>query len=134
MKGITSLSLFLLIAACGSDNKTNNNPDAAKVADAAADAAPATLGPAPTLAMPCTDTEADVYTLPTGLPAMSDAHRGDVVRCATTESLSKSKIDSQIAAYNVGFMGTTTVPSVSGFWSWRIAYRSERNTVGATRA
>jgi len=132
MKGITSLSLFLLIAACGSDNK--NNPDAAKAADAAADAPPATLGPAPTLAMPCTDAEADVYTLPTGLPAMSDAHRGDVLRCATTESLSKYKIDSQIAAYNVGFMGTTTVPSATGFWSWRIAYRSERNTVAAARA
>src|SRR6185312_14740534 len=104
-------------------------PDGPKAADAAADAAPLTLGPAPDLAMPCTDSATDVYTLPTGLPTMSDAHRGDVFRCAKTESLSTFKIDAQIAAYNTGFTGTTVVPSVSGFWSWRIAYRSERNTV-----
>ncbi|MEP6861430.1 MAG: alpha/beta fold hydrolase [Deltaproteobacteria bacterium] len=138
MRGITSLSLFLLIAACGSDN--NNKPaDAAKAADGPPDAAPETLGPPPDLAMPCTDAEADVYTLPASLPTMSDAHRGDVFRCAKTESLSKSKIDSQIVAYNAGgfgttYVGTTTVPSVSGFWSFRIAYRSERNTVGTARA
>src|SRR6185312_6740340 len=102
--------------------------------DGAPDAAPETLGPPPDLAMPCTDAEADVYTLPTGLPTMSDAHRGDVFRCAKAESLSKSKIDSQIVAYNMGYTGTTTVPSVSGFWSFRIAYRSERNTVATARA
>jgi pimeloyl-ACP methyl ester carboxylesterase len=132
MKGITSLSLFLLIAACGSDNK--QTPDAAKAIDGPVDAPPETLGPAPDLAMPCTDAEADVYTLPTGLPAMSDAHRGDVFRCAKSESLSKFKVDSQIVAYNTGYVGTTAVPSVSGFWSYRIAYRSERNTVAAARA
>jgi len=136
MKGITSLSLFLLIAACGSDNK--NTPDAAKAIDAAVDAPPQTLGPAPTLAMPCTDAEADVYTLPTTLPAMTDGHRGDVFHCATTESLSKYKIDAQIAAYNttpaMTFNNTTMVPSTTGFWSWRIAYRSERNTVSNARA
>lgn len=131
MRGITSLSLFLLIAACGSDNKTPT--DAAKVADAPIDA-PDMLGPPPDLAMPCADAVADVYTLPASLPAMDDSHRGDVFRCAKSEALSRSKIDAQIVAYNVGFTGTTTVPSVSGFWSFRIAYRSERNTVNAARA
>ena len=131
MRGITSLSLFLLIAACGSDNKTP--ADAAKVADAPIDA-PDMLGPPPDLAMPCTDAAADVYTLPTGLPTMNDSHRGDVFRCAKSEALTKSKIDTQIAAYNTGFNGTTTVASVSGFWSFRIAYRSERNTVNTARA
>jgi len=132
MRGITSLSLFLMIAACGSDN--NHPTDAPKAVDAPADAPPETLGPPPDLAMPCTDAEADVYTLPSSLPTMDDSHRGDVFRCAKAESLSKTKVDSQIAAYNTGFTGTTTTASVSGFWSFRIAYRSERNTVSNARA
>jgi len=137
MKGITSLSLFLLIAACGSDNK--QNPDAAKPIDAAPDAPPQTLGPTPDLALPCTDAAADVYTLPASLPAMTDQLRGDVFRCAKTESLSTYKIDTQITAYNANMGGTTynaptMVPAVTGFWSYRIAYRSERNTVSNARA
>jgi pimeloyl-ACP methyl ester carboxylesterase len=132
MRGITSLSLFLLIAACGDDG--NHTTDAPKAADAAADAAPETLGPPPDLAMPCADTQADVYTLPASLPTMDDSHRGDVFHCAKAESLSASKIDTQIAAYNTGFNGTTTAHSGSGFWSFRIAYRSERNTVSSARA
>ncbi|MEO6776266.1 MAG: lipase family protein [Kofleriaceae bacterium] len=131
MRGITSLSIFLLIAACGDDG---NHATDAKVADAAPDAASETLGPPPDLAMPCTDAEADVYTLPASLPTMDDSHRGDVFRCAKSESLSATKVDSQIVAYNTGYTAPTTVSATSGFWSFRIAYRSERITVGATRA
>lgn len=129
MRGITAL--ILILAACGDDG--NKTPDA-KLADAAPDAAPETLGPPPDLAMACADSPADVYVLPTNLPAMDDSHRGDVFRCAKAESLSASKIDAQIAAYNTGFTGTTAGHAASGFWSFRIAYRSERNTVNTARA
>jgi pimeloyl-ACP methyl ester carboxylesterase len=65
---------------------------------------------------------------------MSDATRGDVFHCATTESLSASKVNAQIAAYNTGFGGTVQGHATSGFWSFRIAYRSQRNTVNTARA
>ena len=130
MRGFTSLLFVVVIAGCGDDG---NKPVDAKVADATPDAAPETLGPPPSLAMPCTDAAADIYTLPT-LPTMSDAHRGDVFHCATTESLSASKVNAQIAAYNTGFGGTVAGHATSGFWSFRIAYRSQRNTVSAARA
>ena len=57
------------------------------------------LGPAPALAVACTDKAADVYTLPTGLPAMDRTHRGDVFRCAVTESLTADKVNAQINGY-----------------------------------
>lgn len=129
MRGITSV--FLCLVACGDDG---NHPADGKVADATIDAAPETLGPAPDLAMPCADAVADVYSLPTNLPAMDDSHRGDVFRCAKAESLSASKVNTQIAAYNTGFGGTLDGHATSGFWTFRIAYRSERNTVNAARA
>jgi pimeloyl-ACP methyl ester carboxylesterase len=93
-----------------------------------------TLGTPPDLAMPCTDSLADVYNLPSSLPTMDDSHRGDVFRCAPTESLSTYKVNAQIDAYNVGYTGVTAGHATSGFWSFRIAYRSERNTVQAARA
>lgn len=105
-------------------------PDAA----AAIDAPVETLGPAPALAIPCTDAMADVYTLPSNLPPMSDAHRGDVIRCATTESLSAYKVNAQIVGYNANYPLAATPTETSGFWTFRIAYRTERNTVNNVRA
>ena len=98
------------------------------------DAPVETLGPPPELAIACSDALTDVYTLPSGLPAMSDAHRGDVFRCATTESLSAYKVNAQIAAYNVNYPLAAAPTETSGFWTFRIAYRSERNTVQSNRA
>ena len=87
------------------------------------------LGTAPTLAVACTDKAADVYTLPTGLPAMDMTHRGDILHCAVTESLTADKVNAQITGYNANY----TVPvapaaATSGFWSYRVAYRTLRNT------
>ena len=102
--------------------------------DAAIDGPVETLGAHPALAMACNDTVANVYTLPSGLPAMDDTHRGDIVRCAKAESLSKYKVNERIDAYNVGYMHTVAGHATGGFWAYRIAFRSTRNTVVATRA
>jgi pimeloyl-ACP methyl ester carboxylesterase len=133
MRGLTYSLIALTFLGCGDDGAAK--PDAAEgPKDAAPDAAPLTLGPPPELAMACADTPANVYTLPSGLPAMDDTHRGDVVRCATTESLSAFKVNAQIDGYNAGYTNTVAGHATSGFWSFRIAYRSTRNTVGTARA
>lgn len=103
-------------------------------ADAAPDAPVETLGAHPALAAACNDSLTDVYTLPSGLPAMNDTHRGDVVRCAKAESLSKYKVNKQIDEYAIGYTNTVAAHATSGFWAYRIAFRSTRNTVVATRA
>ncbi len=107
-------------------------PDAP--ADAAPDAPVETLGAHPALAMACNDTLTDIYTLPSGLPAMNDTHRGDVIRCAKAESLSKYKVNKQIDDYAMGYTNTVAGHATSGFWAYRIAFRSTRNTVLAARA
>lgn len=125
-------SLVLAFAACGGGG--DKTPDAAVHDSAPAIDAPVeTLGPPPALAIACTDAVADVYTLPSTLPAMDDSHRGDVFHCATTESLSTYKVNAQITAYNVGYPVAEAASATSGFWTFRIAYRSERNTVNAMR-
>lgn len=103
------------------------------------DAIDYTLGEAPQLAMPCTDSLADVYTLPSNLPAMDDSRRGDVFRCSVTEKLTVPEVKTKIAEYNENRFNTTYVNTTSGtvnsgFWTYRIAYRSTRNTVNGARA
>jgi len=134
MGKLSCCAVFLTFSACGGGGG-GKTPDAA-VHDSApnVDAPVETLGTPPALAIACTDAAADVYTLPSGLPAMSDSHRGDVFHCATTESLSKYKVNAQITAYNVGYPVAEAANATSGFWTFRIAYRSERNTVNAGRA
>jgi pimeloyl-ACP methyl ester carboxylesterase len=88
--------------------------------------APTTLGTPPTLAVSCSDAKADLYTMPSGLPAMDDSHRGDIVRCTPSESLSTAYANQRATA--LGYPG----PSLpSGFWSWRISFRSLRATDAA---
>ncbi|HEY2747159.1 MAG TPA: lipase family protein [Polyangia bacterium] len=105
----------LLVLGCG-----NNSHDTTM------DMATATLGPAPPLAIACADASADVYSLPAGLPTMDPSHRGDVFHCAVAESLTADKVSANSAAY-----GSTTANAVSGFWSYRVAYRTLRNTPDA---
>jgi acetyl esterase/lipase len=113
-----------LVAGCGDDAPTKA-PDA-NVPDGPVE----TLGPPPDLAMPCTDSLADVFTLPTSLPTMDNSHRGDVFRCAPSESLSTYKVNAQIDGYNAGYTGAAAGHATSGFWSFRIAYRSQRWSAG----
>ena len=97
------------------------------------DAAPAPpdmslgLGPAPALAVGCTDSAGDLYTLPTLAPYTS-ANRGDVFHCNVSESLNADAVNTLAKSYQ--YLGPE-LPS--GFWTWRIAYRTERATPpGAT--
>src|SRR5438045_6961993 len=102
-------SLTFLIVGCGS-NSTNQNMDMAEP----------TLGPAPPLAMPCMDAPADVYNLPT-LSAFDASKRGEVFHCAPGESLTAAKVNAELTGYmNIGG------GAVSGFWTYRVAFRSQR--------
>src|SRR5690242_17962997 len=94
-----SLLLALSISGCGDDAQTTP--------DAKPDAIDYSIGEAPPLAQPCTDSIGDLYTVPSGLPAMDDTHRGDVVRCTVTEKLTVPEIKAQIAAYNANMFNTT---------------------------
>ena len=136
MGKLSSFCVVLALAACGGGGnaKPDAKPDAPMIDAPPVDAPPETLGPPPALAIPCTDAAADVYTLPPSLPAMDDSHRGDVFHCATTKSLSAYKVNEQIAAYNNGYPLGEAGNATSGFWTFRIAYRSERNTIAAARA
>jgi pimeloyl-ACP methyl ester carboxylesterase len=113
----------LFVIGCG--NGTNGSPDMAMV--------PTTLGTAPALAIACPDKAADVYTLPTGLPAMDMTHRGDVFHCAITESMTAAKVNAQIDGYvanmfNTSYTNTEKGNVTSGFWTYRVAFRTLRNT------
>lgn len=118
--------LSLLVLACGDDQPATQ--------DASPDAVDYTIGEHPQLAMPCADAVADVYTLPSGLAAMDDSRRGDVFRCAKTEKLTVPEIKTQIDEYSKGYPNATPGIVQSGFWTYRIAYRTTRNTVNNARA
>jgi pimeloyl-ACP methyl ester carboxylesterase len=117
---------FIPLVAFGCGSSTNNStPDMAM--------ASTSLGTAPALAVTCADKIDDVYTLPTGLPAMDNTHRGDVFHCAVTESLTAAKVNSQLNGYVANMFNTTYSNTemgnvTSGFWTYRVAYRTLRNT------
>lgn len=117
----------MLVVGCGDDGQ-HVTPDAAP------DAIDYSIGDHPQLAMPCTDALGDMYTLPSSLAPMDDSHRGDVFRCAISEKLTVPEIRAQIEIDNAPFMNTAPGVINSGFWTYRIAYRSTRNTVNAARA
>ncbi|MEO8875447.1 MAG: lipase family protein [Polyangiaceae bacterium] len=69
----------------------------------------------------CSDTLADVYASPASLPAMTNATRGDVVRCAADATLSVTDVQTEIAS-----AGDTSVTAVSGVSIYRVAFRTYR--------
>ena len=95
---MSARSLYLLFAArlfiaCGDDG---NSP-----ADAKPDAVDYTLGDHPALDDGVQPTRSPTSTrCRSGLPAMDDTHRGDVVRCAKSEKLTVPEIKAEITAYN----------------------------------
>ena len=131
MKSLIFALAPLLVLGCG-NSSNNSTPDMAMP--------PTTLGLAPALAVPCSDAPADIYNVPSGLPAMDMTHRGDVIRCAVTESLTAAKANSQINGYNLSTFGDDYSAGeggnvTSGFWSYRITYRTLRPTpAGAASA
>jgi pimeloyl-ACP methyl ester carboxylesterase len=113
---------ILPLFAFGCSDKSNNNSSDMAMPNGSLP------GTAPTLAIACTDQVTDVHTVPSGLPAMDMTHRGDILKCAVTESLNADKVNSQITAYNVGYTTGTPATEPSGFWSYRFSYRTLRNT------
>src|ERR1700761_7920946 len=119
MKSLICLSIPLLVFGCGGKTSNNGSPDMAMGTS---------LGTAPMLAIACSDQASDVYTLPTGLPAMDMTHRGDILHCAVSESLTAAKVNDQLNGYNMGYSDIESGNVISGFWTYRVAYRTLRNT------
>ncbi|HEX6835532.1 MAG TPA: alpha/beta fold hydrolase [Polyangia bacterium] len=74
-----------------------------------------------TLAVPCSDAIADVYTAPADLPPYDESHRGDIVRCAFDRAIGPAELSQQAVA--LGYQGP---PLTSGANVFRVAYRTER--------
>jgi hypothetical protein len=70
--------------------------------------------------IPCNDTLTDVYVTPTGLPPLTSATLGDIIRCAQDFSLSLPEVQSEVAAK--GLTSTMT----SSVVTYRIAFRTTR--------
>jgi pimeloyl-ACP methyl ester carboxylesterase len=70
--------------------------------------------------LPCTDTIADVYVTPNNLPPMTDATRGDVVRCAHDFDLPLAMVQTEVAGKGL----TTKMTSAAAIY--RIAFRTTR--------
>lgn len=119
MKSLLFVCAPLFVLGCGGGDTSNSMPDMAM---------PTTLGPAPALAVACADKVTDVYTLPTNLPAMDLTHRGDIFHCAVAESMTAAKVNAQLAAYNANWPNAEPVNVTSGVWTYRVAYRTLRNT------
>ena len=71
--------------------------------------------------VPCNETLDAVYVAPGGLPPMTPAHRGDVVRCAGDTLLDVATVQQQLDAKALPDVIATT-----GTQLVRIAYRTER--------
>ena len=104
------------LGACGGGGGTDDGALPDMTTTATAD-----MTTAASIAIACTDTFADVYKLPTGLPAYDATHRGDVVRCAFDQSVSAATANTTLAA--LGYAGP---PVKNGFRVYRIAFRTER--------
>ncbi len=108
----------------GVDAPVGTSDSAVTDAPASADAYPlSTSASAP--AIPCRDTIADVYVTPAGLPAMTPAMRGDIVRCAVDQTLTVSQVETEITGKGI------MTPAVSGASFYRVAFRTTRGTGNA---
>jgi dienelactone hydrolase len=108
-----------------SSSATSGDRDAsAPVIDGAApvDATPPPPARADVPAIACVDTSSDVYVDPPGLPAMTMALRGSIVRCAKDGPLSATDITSKLSAQSVTGITPTSETTV-----YRIAYRTYRD-------
>src|SRR5262245_24462431 len=108
--------LLVLIAWAGCDDKDKNTTP------------PPT--PPPQLAMDCPAAMAgvDFYTLPSGLGAYDATHRGEGVKCEYLAHPRPADANAPLARYDY-----TAAPAKSGFFIFRIIYRTERAApVGAT--
>ena len=126
--GSRSMVLALLLIGCGEgapgtgrDGGDDDDLDAA--ADLDLDAAPQ-----PYTAMPvgCTDVAAMIYQTPAGLPPLTAALRGDVIRCAQGPVFDLAGAQAQAESAGATITATTGVSIV------KIAYRTVRGDGAAT--
>jgi hypothetical protein len=108
VKILTGLLVLFSVAGCGNKGGGGSSPDMGSP-------------PPPSLAMSCKDALGDVYTLPAGLPAYDGTHRGDVIRCAPVGYLSAAQVTALLGKY--AYKGAA---AKSGFWMWKLAFRTER--------
>jgi hypothetical protein len=78
------------------------------------------------LAHACVDAVDDVYVTPTGLPALTPATRGTIVRCAVDSVSDASTVASAMAGKGVAFSGAPSAVHV-----YRVAFRTFRSNGSA---
>jgi hypothetical protein len=101
-----AIALLLLVAGC-QDHETSPSPDMAMMAEP--------------LAIACTDSKADVFTLPSNLPPFDASRRGDVFRCGFEEHVTAAQANAALKM--LGYQGAAVG---SGMDVYRIAFRTER--------
>ena len=109
--------------AVGGSTSNGGQPSDAGADVGEVDATDAEAGPPPVVSAPaiaCADTIADVYVTPAGLPPMTLATRGDIVRCAVDTPLTLAVVAGEVAAKGI----VTTMKT--GVNLFRIAFRTTR--------
>ncbi len=142
-RGLGGAALAAVLAACGGgpDASAGGAGGAAAVAVVSASSASQTSSAGPSTSssvgagtggsvpelpradqpgIACTDTLTDVYVTPSPLPTMTDGARGDIVRCATDQTLSVTDVSAAVAAKGI------QTPMTSGVHVHRVAFRTER--------
>lgn len=89
------------------------------------------VGDLPVLA--CGDSADSVYVTPGGLPAMSPARRGDVVRCAAAGTLDEATVRRELDGAGAGASAVAMAGAVT---VWNVTYRTLRGdgSAGVTSA
>jgi pimeloyl-ACP methyl ester carboxylesterase len=78
------------------------------------------------VALPCTDAIQDVYVTPSGLPGLTAASHGDIVRCARDLTYDRAGVDALLAAH-----GAVGVRALNGVRFYRVMYRAQRGNGGS---
>ncbi len=104
--------------ASANDSGSSSSDGGVSVDDSGVDAGPAR---ADVPATACNDTLSNVYVSPGALPTMTNAARGDIVRCAVDTTLAMTDVQSEVTGE-----GDTGVTATSGVNIYRVAFRTFR--------
>ncbi len=122
--GVGLVSLGCGFLGCAGSVDAAPGADASVSADGSppVDSSPSTTQPiSPSSSVACTDALADVYKTPSGLGALADAARGDIVRCAPDTTIDEAALNSRLRTTQ------EDVEVITGATTFRILYRTRKS-------